>query len=81
MKNKKNSRCDKIARANTFEYFTGLRGFHVYPMVNWKLRIGQKISFKREHDNNYNKFAVTGKTLLKGRIGAITVENISRELS
>ena len=50
-------------------------------MVNWKLHIGQKISFKREHDNNYNKFAVAGKTLLKERIGAITVENIPRELS
>ena len=55
--------------ANTFEYFTGLRGFRVYSNTeNWKLRTGQKISFKREHNSNYDKFAVPGKTLLKGRI-------------
>ena len=68
--------------ANTFEYFTGLRGFHVYSStVNWKPHIGQKISFKRKHSNNYGKFAVAGKTLLKGRIGAVTVGHIPRELS
>ena len=53
--------------ANTFEYFTGLRGFRVYSNTeNWKLRTGQKISFKCEHNSNYDKFAVPGKTLLKG---------------
>ena len=60
--------------ANTFDYFTGLTGFHVYSnTVIWKPRIGQKISFKREHDKNYDKFAVAGKTLLKGKIGPVTV--------
>ena len=59
--------------AKTFEYFTGLRGFHVCSnTVNWKPHIGQKITFKREH-NNSDKFAVAGTTFLKGRIGAATV--------
>ena len=42
-------------------------------MVNWKPHIGRKTSFKREHNNNYNKFAVAGKTLLIEWIGAVTV--------
>ena len=55
--------------ANTLYYFTGLRRFHAYSnTVNWKHHIGQKIFFKREHNNNYDKFAVAGKTLLKVRI-------------
>ena len=75
-------RRDKRAIANTFEYFTGLKGFHVYSnTVNYKPHIGQKISFKREHNNNYDKFAVARKTLLKGIIGAVTVRHIPRELS
>ena len=63
----RNSRCDKTAMANTFEYFTGLKGFYVYSnTVNCKPHIGQKISFKLEHNNNYNKFAVAGRIFLKG---------------
>ena len=49
--------------------------------VNWKPNIGQKIFFKRKHNNNYDNFAVTSKTLLKGRIRAVTVGHIPRELS
>lgn len=68
--------------ADIFEYFTGLRGFHVYSnTVNWKPHIGQKVSFKREHNNTYDRFAVAGTTLLEGRIGAVTVGHIPRELS
>ena len=68
--------------SNLFEYFTALRGFHVHSnTVNSKSHIGHKISFKREHINNYDKFAITGKTLLKGRIWAITVGHIPREFS
>ena len=49
--------------AKAFEYFTRLRAFHVYSnTVNWKPRIGPRISFKCKH-NNYDKFAVAGKTL------------------
>ena len=62
--------------ANTFEYFTGLRGFHVYfNMVNWKPNIEQKILFKHKHNDNYDKFTVAHKTLLKRRIGAVTEED------
>ena len=68
--------------ANIFAYFTGLRGFHVYSnTMNWKPHIGQKIFFKHEHNNRYDKFTVAGKTLLKGRIGAVTVGHIPRKLS
>ena len=68
--------------SNLFEYFTALRGFHVHSnTVNSKSHIGHKISFKREHINNYDKFTIIGKTLLKGRIWAITVGHIPREFS
>ena len=54
--------------------------FHVYSnMVNWKPHIGRKTSFKREHNNNYNKFA--GKTLLIERIGAVTVVHRRAKIS
>jgi hypothetical protein len=66
----------------TFEFLTGLRGFHVYcNTVNWVPYTGQNISFKREHNNKHDNFAVAGKTLLKGRIGPITVGHVPRELS
>lgn len=65
-----------------FEFFTALRGFHVYcNTVNWEPYVGQKISFKREHNNKYDKFAVAGQALLRGRLGEITVGHIPRELS
>ena len=67
---------------NTFEYFTGLRGFHVYSTTGkWKPHIGQKFSFKRKHNNNYDKITVAGKTLLKGQMKAVTLGYIPGELS
>ena len=34
---------------NSFEFYTGLRGYHVYSnTVSWKPYVGQKITFKRE---------------------------------
>ena len=41
--------------------------------------MGQKITFKLEHNNNYNKFVFAGKTLIKGQIGAVTVGHIPKE--
>ena len=35
----------------------------------------------REYNNKHDRFAVAGKTLLKGRIAPITVGHIPRELS
>ena len=49
--------------------------------LNWKPHIRQKISFKLEHNKNYDKFAVADKTLLKARIVAVTVGHVPRELS
>ena len=67
---------------DTFEFFTGLRGFHVCcHTVNWVPYIGQNIIFKREYNNKLDRFAVAGKTLLKGRIASITVGHVPRELS
>ena len=67
---------------NHFEFLTGLRGFHIYSnTVNWKPCKGQKVTFKREHKNPYDKFAVAGKTLLKGKVGLIIVGHVPRELS
>ena len=43
--------------------------------------VGQKITFKREHNNPYDKFAVTGKVMMKGKIGLIVVGHLPRELS
>ena len=43
--------------ANHFEIFAGLRGFHVYSnTVNWKPHNGQKVNFKQECKNPYDKF-------------------------
>ena len=67
---------------DTFEFFTGLRGFHVYSnKVNWFPSAGQNIVFKREYSNKLDRFAVARKTLLKGCIVPITVGHIPRELS
>ena len=68
--------------ADHLEFYTGLRGFHVYSTtVNWRPYVGQKLIFKRELDNHHDKFAVAGKTMLKGKIGLIIVGHIPRELS
>ena len=67
---------------NHFEFFTGSRGFLVYSnTVNWKPCKGQKVTFKEEHKNPYNKFAISGKTLLKESIGLIIIGHAPRELS
>ena len=49
--------------------------------MHWKPHIEQKISFKREYNNNYNKFAVPCETFLKRRIRTVTFGYIPRELS
>ena len=67
---------------NSFEFYTGLRGYHVYSnTVSWKPYVGLKITFKREHNNPYDKFAVAGNVTMKGKIGLIVVEHESRKLS
>ena len=59
-----------------------MREYHVYSnTVSWKPYVGQKITFKREHNNPYNKFAVAGKVTVKGKAGLIAVGHVLRELS
>ena len=68
--------------ANNFEFYTGLRGYHVYSnTVGWKPYVQEKIILKREHKNPHDKFAVAGKVTMKGKIGLIVVGHVPRELS
>ena len=68
--------------ANNFEFYTGLTGYHVYSnTVSWKPYVGQKIAFKSENYNPYDKFVVAGKVTMKVKIGLIVVGHIPRELS
>ena len=62
--------------ANNFEFYTRLRGYHVYSNT-----VGWKIILKREHKNLHDKFAVAGKVTMKGKIGLIVVGHVPRELS
>ena len=55
--------------AQSYEFLTALRGFHVYSnTVDWRPYVGQKITFKRGHSNLHDRFAVAGKTMFKGKI-------------
>ena len=40
-------------------FFAGLRGFHVYRSC-WKPYVKQKIEFRKEKNNQYDKYAVAG---------------------
>lgn len=63
-------------------FYTGLRGYHVSSnTVHRKSYVGQKITFRREPNNPYDKFAVAGKVTMKGKIWLIVVGHIPRELS
>ena len=63
--------------ANHFEFLTGLRGFHIYShTVNWKPYKRQKVTFKREHKNPNDIFAVAGKTLLKGKVRLVIAGHV-----
>ena len=42
-------------------FFTGLRGFHVCRSC-WKPYVKQNIEFRKEKNNQYNKYAVAGYT-------------------
>ena len=71
--------------ANNFEFYIGLRGYLLYSntvsTVSWKPYVGQKLTFKKDHNNPYDKFAVTGKIMMKGKIGLIVVGRVPRKLS
>ena len=61
---------------------SALRGFHIYKNTeNWKPVKGQQITFHREFNNVYDRFAVAGRTLLPGRLAPSTVGHVPREIS
>ena len=47
-----------------FEFASVLRCFHVYKNTeNWRPVKGQELTFHREFDNDFDRFAVAGKSL------------------
>ena len=66
----------------TFTFAMGLRGFHVYRNTeNWKPVISQDVRFRREENNEKDRFAVGGFVRIPGRPGRVLVGHIPRELS
>ena len=67
---------------NTIKSAIGLRGFHYYhTKEKWVPFLGQHLTFKREHNNPEDKFAVAGQAALPGRLAPVTVGHIPREIS
>ena len=64
----------------TLKFNTALRGYHVY-RTSWKPFLKQQLTFKQEKDNNHDRFAVAGQTILPGTIFPSTVGHIPIELS
>ena len=64
----------------TFDFITGLRGFHVYRDI-WKPSLNQFIKFKQERNNRYDRFAVVGMTKLPGTLAASIIGHMPREMS
>ena len=61
-------------------FFTGLRRFHVYRSC-WKPYAKQKIEFRKENNNQYDRYAVPGYTKLPGKMVLCVVGHMSREIS
>ena len=65
-----------------FNFKMGLRGFHFYKETeNRHPYTGQTIHFRREINNEADRFAVAGLVRLDGRVGRVTVGHVPRELS
>ena len=66
----------------SFKFLMGLRGFHHYRHAeNWQPFRRQLVRFKRELDNEKDRFAVAGHVRIQGRAGRVTVGHVPRELS
>ena len=63
----------------TFDFTTGLRGFHVYRDI-WKPSLNQVVTFKQEINNRYDHFAFAGMTELLGTLAPSIVGHMPREL-
>lgn len=68
------------SQRNSINFFTGLRGFHVY-RSSWKPYVQQKIEFRKEKNNKHDKYAVAGYTKLPGKLALCVVGHIPREIS
>ena len=52
---------------------------HVYSTTKgWKPYLQEKITFKREHDNVHDRFAVSGLATLHGRLAPVVVNSLSK---
>ena len=68
--------------SNQLSFKIGLRGFHFYKQTeNWQPFAGQSVYFRRELDNEADRFAVAGLVRMDGRNERITVGHVPRELS
>ena len=63
-----------------FEFTTALGGIHVY-RSEWKPHLDELITFKQEFENPHDRFAVAGKAKLPGKLCAVTVGHVPREIS
>ena len=63
-----------------FEFTTALTGFPVY-RSEWKPHLDQLITFKQEFENHHDRFAVAGKAKLPGKLCAVTVGHVPREIN
>ena len=61
-------------------FFTGLKGFYVYRSC-WKPYVKQKIEFRKEKNNQYDKYAVADYTKLPGKMVLYVVSRIPQEIS
>ena len=61
-------------------FSTGLREFHVYRSC-WKPYVKQKIEFRKEKNNQYDKYSVASYTKLPGKMVLCVVGHMPWEIS
>ena len=61
-------------------FFTGLRGSHVYCSC-WKPYVKQNFEFRKEKNNQYDKYAVAGYTKLPVKMVLCVLGHMPREIS
>ena len=59
-------------------FFTGLRGFHAYRSC-WKPSVEQKIQFRKEKNNQYDKCDIAGYTKPPEKMVLCVVGRMPRE--
>ena len=65
-----------------FVFASPLLGFHIYKNTkNWRPVKTQEQSFHREFDNDFDRFAVAGKTVLPDKLAPFIVGHVPHKLS